>query len=103
MAKLLLWVSVALAAATSCTVAKPSLGGHEHVHIRVHIPHIINEVHHEKKVLFHHDDHHDDHHGGGGGGGGGHGGGLDFSSIGGGGGDFGGYSGGKDYQAKNRL
>lgn len=56
---------------------------HCSVHIRVHIPHIINEVHHQKKIIHHaieHDHHHDDHHG--------------FDDFGGGdfgGGDFGGY------------
>ncbi|XP_069702868.1 uncharacterized protein [Periplaneta americana] len=45
-------------------VSEASFGGHEHVHIRVHIPHLINEVHHQKKIIHHtiEHDHHDDHH-----------------------------------------
>lgn len=33
------------------------------VHIRVHVPHLINEVHHQKKIIHVEHDHHDDHHG----------------------------------------
>ncbi|XP_021915321.1 histidine-rich glycoprotein-like [Zootermopsis nevadensis] len=69
---------------TTVMISEASFGGsHEHVHIRVHIPHIINEVHHQKKIIHHeiepdhhYEDHgHHDHHG--------------FDDFG--GGDFGGY------------
>lgn len=49
---------------TAAMISEASFGGHEHVHIRVHIPHLINEVHHQKKIIHHTIDHdHHDHHG----------------------------------------
>lgn len=48
---------------TAVMTSEASFGGHEHVHIRVHVPHLINEVHHQKKIIHVEHAHHDDHDG----------------------------------------